>query len=186
MSTKSDVVSIFRGTRGTGSREISAPGAFTAAGFPAAKKNPGASAAGRGRLSLFKTIDEDRRAGHDHINRSGRSTYPEEKSVQTSGASAKANGAPNGLPDLNSSTLEDVNRLYGEPYFTQQMGSEFSYSWYSNGVYVIARSASVVESPSQPPSRTVAMHSISTLAPSASPFAPSALLAGMCFLKKVT
>lgn len=55
-------------------------------GFSGQQKNPGASAAERGRPSLFKTIDEDRRERHDHINRSGRSTYPGRLSVLTSGA----------------------------------------------------------------------------------------------------
>src|SRR5271157_5821770 len=86
MIAKSDAASIFRDTRGSRSIEISVPGAFTAVGFSGQQKNPGASAAERGRPSLFKTIDEDRKQRHDHINRSGRSTYPEEKSVQTSGA----------------------------------------------------------------------------------------------------
>ena len=66
--------------------EISVPGAFTAVGFSGQQKKPGASAAERGRPSLFKTIDEDRRQRHDHINRSDRSTYPGRISVLTSGA----------------------------------------------------------------------------------------------------
>jgi hypothetical protein len=86
MIAKSDAASIFRGTRGSRSIEISVPGAITAVGFSGQQKNPRASAAERGRRSLFKTIDEDRRERHDHINRSGTSTYPEEISVQTSGA----------------------------------------------------------------------------------------------------
>ncbi len=86
MIEKSDAASIFRGTRGSGSIEISVPGAFTAVRFSGQQKNPGASAAERGRPSLFKTIDEDRRERHDHINRSGRSTYPGRISVLTSGA----------------------------------------------------------------------------------------------------
>ena len=76
MIAKSDAASIFRDTRGSRSIEISVPGAFTAVGFSGQQKNPGASAAERGRPSLFKTIDEDRRERHDHINRSGRSTPP--------------------------------------------------------------------------------------------------------------
>jgi hypothetical protein len=88
MIAKSDASSIFWDTRGSGSMEISVPGAFTAVGFFRPKKKAGASAAERGRPSLFKTIDEDRRARHDHINRSGRSTYLEEKSVLTSGATS--------------------------------------------------------------------------------------------------
>src|SRR5271155_4362511 len=86
MIAKSDAASIFWGTRGSRSIEISVPGAFTAVGFSGQQKNPGASAADRGRPSLFKTIDEDRRERHDHINRSGRSTYPGRISVLTSGA----------------------------------------------------------------------------------------------------
>jgi len=86
MIAKSAAASIVRDTRGSGSIEISVPGAFTAVGFSGQQKDPGASAAERGRPSLFKTIDEDRRERHDHINRSGKSTYPEEISVQTSGA----------------------------------------------------------------------------------------------------
>jgi hypothetical protein len=86
MIAESDAASIFRGTRGSRSIEISAPGAFTAVGFSGQQKNPRASAAERGRPSLFKTIDEDRRQRHDHINRSGRSTYPERISVLISGA----------------------------------------------------------------------------------------------------
>jgi hypothetical protein len=86
MIAESDAASIFRGTQGSGSIEISAPGAFTAVGFSGQQKNPRASAAERGRPSLFKTIDEDRRERHDHINRSGRATYPRRISVQTSGA----------------------------------------------------------------------------------------------------
>jgi hypothetical protein len=86
MIAKSDAASIFRGTRGSRLIEISVPGAFTAVGYSGQQKNPGASAAERGRPSLFKTIDEDRRDRHDHINRSGRSTYPRRISVQTSGA----------------------------------------------------------------------------------------------------
>src|SRR6185437_17155108 len=70
----------------SGSIQISVPGAFTAVGFSGQQKNPGASAAERGRPSLFKTIDEDRRERHDHINRSGRSTYPGRIAVLTSGA----------------------------------------------------------------------------------------------------
>jgi hypothetical protein len=86
MIAKSDTVSIFRGTQRIRSIEISVPGAFTAVGFSGQQKNPGASAAERGRPSLFKTIDEDRIQRHDHINRSGRSTYPGRISVLTSGA----------------------------------------------------------------------------------------------------
>jgi hypothetical protein len=86
MIAKSDAASIFRDTRGSRSIEISVPGAFTAVGFSGKQKNPGASAAERGRPSLFKTIDEDRRERHDHINRSGRSTYPGRISVLISGA----------------------------------------------------------------------------------------------------
>jgi hypothetical protein len=86
MIAKSNAASIFRDIRGSGSIEISVPGAFTAVGFSSRKKNSGVSAAERGRPALFKTIDEDRRQRDDHINRSGRSTYPEEISVQTSGA----------------------------------------------------------------------------------------------------
>src|SRR5277367_2285304 len=89
MITKSDAASIFPGTRGSRSIEISVPGAFTAVGCFRPKKNPGASAAERGRPSRFKTIDEDRRERHDHINRSGRSTYPGRISVLTSGATPK-------------------------------------------------------------------------------------------------
>jgi hypothetical protein len=88
MIEESDAASIFRGTQGRGSIKISVPGAFTAVGFSGQQKKPGASAAERGRPSLFKTIDEDRRARHDHINRSGRSIYPKEKSVLTTGATA--------------------------------------------------------------------------------------------------
>jgi hypothetical protein len=91
MIEKSDAASIFRATQGSRSIEISVPGASTAVGFSGQQKNPGASAAERGRLSVFKTIDEDRRERHDHINRSGRSTYPEEISVQTSGATPIGN-----------------------------------------------------------------------------------------------
>src|ERR1035438_9815846 len=86
MIAKSDAASILRGTRGSRSIEISVPGAFTTVGFSGQQKNPGASAAERGRPSLFKTIDEDRRERHDHINRSGRSTYHGRISVLTSGA----------------------------------------------------------------------------------------------------
>jgi len=86
MIEKSDAASIFRDTRGSRSIEISVPVAFTAVGFSGQRKKPGASAAERGRPSLFKTIDEDRKQRHDHINRSGRSTHPNETSVQTSGA----------------------------------------------------------------------------------------------------
>src|SRR5712671_4519381 len=86
MIAKSDAASIFWGTQGSRSIEISVPGAFTAVGFSGQQKNPGASAAERGRPSLFKTIDEDRRQRHDHINRSGRSTYPGRISVLISGA----------------------------------------------------------------------------------------------------
>src|SRR5271168_4229139 len=86
MIAKSDAASIFRGTRGSRSIEISVPGAFTAVGFSGQQKNPGASAAARGRPSLFKTIDEDRRERHDHINRSGRSTHLGRISVLTSGS----------------------------------------------------------------------------------------------------
>src|ERR1700676_2784744 len=86
MIEKSDAASLFPGTRGSRSIEISVPGAFTAVGFSGQQKNPGASAAERGRPSLFKTIDEDRRERHDHINRSGRPTYPGRISVLTSGA----------------------------------------------------------------------------------------------------
>jgi hypothetical protein len=89
MIAKSDDASILRGTRGSRSIEISVPGAFTAVGFSGQQKNPGASAAERGRPSLFKTIDEDRRERHDHINRSDRSTYPRRISVLTSGATPK-------------------------------------------------------------------------------------------------
>src|ERR1700749_5058138 len=86
MIEKSGVASISRGTRGSGSIEISAPGAFTAVGFSSQKKKPGASAAERGSPSLLKTIDQNRRERHDHINRPGRSTYPGRISVLTSGA----------------------------------------------------------------------------------------------------
>ena len=86
MIRKSDAVSISRATRGSRSIEISVPGAFTAVRFFRPKKKPRASAADRGRPSLFNTIDEDRRERHDHINRSGRSTYPGNNSVLTSGA----------------------------------------------------------------------------------------------------
>src|SRR5277367_3344802 len=86
MIAKSDAASIFRDTRGSRSIEISVPGASTAVGFFGQQKNPGASAAERGRPSLFKTIDEDRRQRHDRINRSDRSTYPGRISVLTKGA----------------------------------------------------------------------------------------------------
>jgi len=86
MIAKSDAASIFRDTRGSRSIEISVPGAFTAVGFSGQQKNPGASAAERGRPSLFKTIDEDQRQRHVHINRLDRSTYPGRISVLTSGA----------------------------------------------------------------------------------------------------
>ena len=89
MTEKYDAASTFGDTRRSGSIEISVPGGFTAVGFSGQQKNPGASAAERGRPSLFKTIDEDQRQRHDHINRSGRSTYLEEKSVQTSGATPR-------------------------------------------------------------------------------------------------
>jgi hypothetical protein len=88
MTSKSDAASIFRGTRSSRSIEISVPGAFTAVGFSGQQKKLGESAAERGRLSLFKTIDEDRRERHDHINGSGRSTYPGRISVLTTGATA--------------------------------------------------------------------------------------------------
>ncbi len=88
MIAKSDAASNFRGSRGSGSIEISVPGASTAVGFSGQQKNTGASAADRGRPSLFKTIDEDRRERHDHINGSGRSTYPGRISVLTTGATA--------------------------------------------------------------------------------------------------
>src|SRR5208337_3916743 len=89
MIAKSDAASIFRDTRGSRSIEISVLGAFTAVGFAGQQKNTGASAAERGRPSLFKTIDEDRRERHDHINRSGRSTYPGRISVLISGATPR-------------------------------------------------------------------------------------------------
>jgi hypothetical protein len=89
MTSKSDAASIFRGTRSSRSIEISVPGAFTAVGFSGQQKKLGESAAERGRLSLFKTIDEDRRERHDHINGSGRSTYPGRISVLTTGATAE-------------------------------------------------------------------------------------------------
>ncbi len=66
MIEKSGPTSIFRGTRGSGSIEISVPGAFAAVGFSGQQENPGASAAERGRLRLSKTIDEDPRERHDH------------------------------------------------------------------------------------------------------------------------
>jgi hypothetical protein len=90
MIAKSDAASICRDTRGSRLIEISVPGAFTAVGFSGQQKNPGASAAERGRPSLFKTIDEIRRERHDHINRSGRSTYPVRISVLTSAATPDA------------------------------------------------------------------------------------------------
>jgi hypothetical protein len=86
MIAQSDAAPIFRGTRGSRSIEISVPGAFTAVGFSGQQKNTRASAAERGRPSLFKTIDEDRRERHDHTNRSDRSTYPGRISVLRSGA----------------------------------------------------------------------------------------------------
>src|SRR5271155_4069653 len=86
MIAKSDAASIFRDTRGSRSIEISVPGAFTAVRISRQQENPRGSAAQLGRPSLFKTIDEDRRERHDHINRSGRSTYPGRISVLTSGA----------------------------------------------------------------------------------------------------
>jgi hypothetical protein len=86
MIAKSTAASIFRDTQGSRSIEISVPGASTAVGFSGQQKNPRASAAERGRPSLFKTIDEDRRERHDHINRSGKSTYPGRISVLRSGA----------------------------------------------------------------------------------------------------
>src|ERR1700691_4222807 len=107
MIAKSDAASLFRGTRGSRSIEISVPGASTAVGFSGQQKNPGASAAERGRPSLFKTIDEDRRERHDHINRSGRSTYPGRISVPTSGATPL--GGCSGAPLL---TLVDHNSIY--------------------------------------------------------------------------
>jgi len=51
----------FRGCPGSGYLKKSALGAFTAVGFFSPNKNPGASAAERGRLRLVKTIDEERR-----------------------------------------------------------------------------------------------------------------------------
>ena len=61
MTDNSVATPISGDTRGSGCLEISAPGAFTAVGFFRPKKKSGASAAERGRLRLFKTIDEDRR-----------------------------------------------------------------------------------------------------------------------------
>jgi hypothetical protein len=92
MIEKSDPAPIIQGTRGSGSIEISVPGSFTAVDFSGLKKKSGASAAERGRLSLFKTIDEERRERHDHINRSGRFTYPGRISVLTTGATAQVCG----------------------------------------------------------------------------------------------
>jgi hypothetical protein len=87
MIAKSAAASIFLDTRGSSrSIEISVPGAFTAVGFSGQQKNIGAFAAERGRPSLFKTIDEDRRERHDYISRSGKSTYPGRFSVRASGA----------------------------------------------------------------------------------------------------
>jgi integrase len=106
MIRKSDAVSIFRATRGSRSIEISVPGSFTAVRFLRPKKKPGASAADRGRPSLFKTIDEDQRERHDHINRSGRSTYPERISVLTSGATPE-------LSTLNQAIK--LNKKIGNP-----------------------------------------------------------------------
>ena len=55
----------FQGYAASGSLEISAPGAFTAVGFSGLRRKPGASAAERGKLTLFKTIDENERERHD-------------------------------------------------------------------------------------------------------------------------
>ena len=126
MIAKSDAASIFRDTRGSRSIEISVPGAFTAVEFSGQQKKPGASAAERGRPSLFKTIDEDRRERHDHINRSGRSTYPGRISVLTSGATperrpAQSEGGtvryimmlPSATADSTYARLETSYRQYG-------------------------------------------------------------------------
>ena len=113
MIAKSDAASTFLGTRGSRSIEISVPGAFTAVGFFSPKKKPGASAADRGRPSLFKTIDEDRRERHDHISRSGRSTYPGRISVLTSGAT----------PDFACSSPADYA---GPPSFSGHFDSDIA------------------------------------------------------------
>jgi hypothetical protein len=111
MIRKSDAVSIFRATRGSRSIEISVPGSFTAVRFLRPKKKPGASAADRGRPSLFKTIDEDQRERHDHINRSGRSTYPERISVLTSGATPMAESLTSLFARAPSAVTSNGNSL---------------------------------------------------------------------------
>jgi hypothetical protein len=117
MIAKSDAASIFRDTRGSRSIEISVPGAFTAVGFSGKQKNPGASAAERGRPSLFKTIDEDRRERHDYINRSGRSTYPGRNSVLTSGATPKSAFAIRSFTFVaQRKNPFDVNRDFVQPF----------------------------------------------------------------------
>jgi hypothetical protein len=129
MIAKSDAASIFRGTRGSRSIEISVPEAFTAVGFSGQQKNPGASAAVRGRPSLFKTIDEDRRQRHDHINRSGRSTYPGRISVLTSGATP-VDGFAASLPQLqvdHADTVSTVTLRQGDDALSHRLVAIWSW-----------------------------------------------------------
>ncbi len=126
MIKNSDPASIFRGTRGSGSIEISVPGAFTAIGFSGLRKKPGASAAEGGRLTLFKTIDEDQREGHDHINRLGRSTYLEEKSVQTSGATP---------PQATNEAVRLVVRISVRGGISDHCDSKPTAPWQAEGRY---------------------------------------------------
>src|ERR1700728_907097 len=89
MTTKGFITRLSGGTEVAGTLSIAAPGALYAVDFPRQKqKNPtsellqpaAADRASRRRLTKGKEQDTI------IINRSGRSTYPEEKSVQTSGA----------------------------------------------------------------------------------------------------
>src|SRR6202050_5614826 len=91
MIAKYDAAPIFRGTRGSRSIEISVPGAFTAVGFSGQQKNPAASGAERGRPSLFRTIDKDRRERRDPLSRPGKSTYPGRIAFLASGATPDVN-----------------------------------------------------------------------------------------------
>ena len=89
MTTKGFITRLSGGTEVAGTLSIAAPGALYAVDFPRQKqKNPtsellppaAADRASRRRLTKGKEQETI------IINRSGRSTYPEEKSVQTSGA----------------------------------------------------------------------------------------------------
>ncbi|MHB8416022.1 MAG: hypothetical protein ACYDB1_11705 [Acidiferrobacteraceae bacterium] len=95
MNTKAFSTTIRGDTEGAGTPAIGAPGAFYAVDFPALKPKdlkPGPLPPATADRSVGRGLTKSEEEETISINRSGRSTYLEEKSVQTSGATPGLKG----------------------------------------------------------------------------------------------